>query len=43
MGVFSDISFMEVIAASLAAVIMLGPLVPYAIRGRQHRKAKLSA
>lgn len=43
MGVFSDISIMEVVAAALAAVIMLGPLVPYAIRGRQHRRAKSAA
>lgn len=43
MGVFADMGILDVIAATLAAVIMLGPLVPYAIRGRQHRKAKLSA
>ena len=39
MAVFSDTGILEVIAVTLAVVMMLGPLVPYAIRGRQHRKA----
>ena len=34
---------LEGIAITLAVIMMLGPLVPYAIRGRQHRKAKWSA
>jgi hypothetical protein len=38
MSVFSDSGVLEVIAAALAAVIMLGPLVPYAIIGRRARR-----
>ena len=38
MSVFSDSGILEVIAVALAAVIMLGPLVPYAIFGRRARQ-----
>ena len=35
MSVFSDSGILEVIAVTLAVVMMLGPLVPYAIFGRR--------
>lgn len=38
MAVFSDSGILEVIAVTLAVVIMLGPLVPYAIIGRRARQ-----
>ncbi len=38
MSVFADTSILEVIAITLAVVMMLGPLVPYAIMGRRRAK-----
>ena len=40
MSVFSDSGILEVIAVTLAAVIMLGPLVPYAIIGRRQARQR---
>ncbi len=41
MGVFADTGVLEVIAGTLAVIMMLGPLAPYAITGRrERRKAK---
>jgi hypothetical protein len=38
MEVFSGSGILEVIAVTLAVVMMLGPLVPYAIIGRRARR-----
>lgn len=38
MAVFSDTGILEVIAVTLAVVMMLGPLVPYAIFGRRAKQ-----
>ncbi len=40
MGFLPDISVLEAIAISLAVVMMLGPLAPYAIYGRRSRRNK---
>jgi len=40
MTVLSESGILEAIAASLAVVIMLGPLVPYAIYGHRGRRKK---
>ena len=40
MDFLPDVSVLEAIAISLAVVMMLGPLVPYAIYGRPSRRKK---
>ena len=38
MAVFSDSGILEVIAVTLAVIMMLGPLVPYATSGRRRAR-----
>jgi hypothetical protein len=38
MEILHEIGILEMVAATLAAVIMLGPLVPYAIYGHRSRR-----
>ena len=40
MTVLSESGILEAIAVSLAVVVMLGPLVPYAIYGRRSRRKR---
>ncbi len=40
MDFLPDIGILEAIAISLAVVMMLGPLVPYAIYGHASRRKK---
>ncbi len=40
MAVLSETGILEAIAALLAVVMMLGPLVPYAIYGHPSRRKK---
>ncbi len=38
MSVFYESSLLEAVAVTLAVVMMLGPLVPYAINGRRRAR-----
>ncbi len=40
MAFLPDISILEAVAVTLAVVMMLGPLVPYAIYGHPSRRKK---